>query len=124
MKLREKDLEECARQGLTAGEAVRKSIALSSHAERFSCFGWWGYYAPVMLGQVCWVWAITTEAVDHKPLRVARASKRIFAGILERYPVAFAQVDVDHKTSQRWLEWLGFEYQSTEGRAMIYKATR
>lgn len=111
--LRRADLDEIeAMAGVTSGEALRASLALSTHAycvlgrhgEPAAMFG----AAPHPLPGVGVVWMLGTDAIRTEAVGIARRTRRYFDELNDPYPVLWNYIDGRNEVSLRWLRWGGF----------------
>jgi hypothetical protein len=113
--LRQADAEEIrAATGLSPAFAVAYSIAHSKHAQAVllddkpvALFGVGESAGPG--GHLIGIpWLVATDEIERHPVRFFRTSKKIIAGIREKYDCLMNWVDTRNSLSIRWLEWAGF----------------
>ena len=61
-------------------------------------------------------WLLTSESINKQKKLFARLSKQALEQFLELYPNLCNFVDYRHKTTLRWLRWLGFKIEETNTR--------
>lgn len=112
--LRACDLDEIEAMGATTpGEALKVSLALSSHA--FAVIGGDGQpcamfgAAPHALPGVGIVWMLGTDGILGNSLGIARATRRYFDELNDAYFVLWNYIDARNTASLRWLRWGGFK---------------
>lgn len=112
--VREADARECRAAGFEPEEALRLSIARSdevyeARAERNGeLLGIWGWRVIGFLTQRVDMWLLTSDAVSDHAMYFGRESKRIMDELLLRFSVLQCEVHLGHRSSLRWLRWLGF----------------
>lgn len=112
--LRQGDRDEIAAMSqLEPLDAVRTSVALSSHAyvvlDRdcipVAIFG----AAPHPLPGVGIVWMLGTEGIRKEAYSIAKATRSYFDELNEAYPILWNFIDDRNQVSLRWLRWGGFK---------------
>jgi hypothetical protein len=93
-------------------EGIEESLRYSVRAWVGWCgsapLGVFGYAVPVIIGQGCMPWMITTTHVERHRVAFARASRRITMLLMAEFNSAENWVDARHAVCIRWLRWLGF----------------
>jgi hypothetical protein len=72
----------------------------------------WGLIPPTVLSDSAYLWLITTDLVAENKFIFVRHSQRYIEEALAIYPTIVGEVFVDNHPAQRWLRWLGAEFQS------------
>lgn len=100
------EVEEADEFGLGPLAVLRASVALSDSARTLliddvpaAVFGVTHGHRP---------WALTAEVVDRHPVAFFKASKRLLADMLRRYPRLEQCVDARYERAVAWLAALGF----------------
>ena len=111
--LRQCDLDEIeAMAAVQPGDALRASLALSSHAYAVTCqgsrpiaiFG----AAPHPLPGVGIVWMLGTDDIQTEAVGIARRTRHYFNELNAAYPILWNYIDARNEVSLRWLRWGGF----------------
>lgn len=112
--LRQCDLAEIeAMAAVAPGEALKASLALSSHAYAVAgregapvaMFG----AAPHPLPGVGIVWMLGTEGIRREAYSIAKATRRYFDELNAAYWMLWNFIDARNTASMRWLRWGGFK---------------
>lgn len=108
--MRAADAQECWAMGVEPKVALARSHSQSSSSTIV-------YHANVRIAEWGWrgtevggaeVWCLTFAGADEHRVFFARQSRTLCTHLLERFPVIWCHVSVDHKASLKWLRWLGF----------------
>ena len=114
-KLKKADIDEVkASHNFTPEEALRNSFNLSTMKFTFlyknKVIGMFGIRPESLVSNVAIVWMLTSDEIENMKLRFLRLS-RIFLGVFRSYyPVLVNHVDIRHKSSIAWLEWMGAKF--------------
>jgi hypothetical protein len=113
--LRQCDLDEVAAMtGLEPEDAMRSSLALSTHAfavvshqggAPIAIFG----AAPHPLPGVGIVWMLGTDDIRKEAYSIAKATRRYFDELNAAYWMLWNFIDARNTVSLRWLRWGGFK---------------
>lgn len=80
----------------------------------------WGLAPPTMLGNQAYLWLHIFDSIDDCLFLFVRNSQRAIEEALLRYPIIFGHCHHEDKRAQRWLRWLGAEFQKTPGDAVPF----
>lgn len=75
----------------------------------------WGLIPPTLLSSTAWLWLVTTEIVAENKFLFIRHSQRWIEEALKIYPEIIGDCLVGNASAQRWLKWLGAEFQEPVG---------
>ncbi len=75
----------------------------------------WGLIPPTLLSDTAWLWLLTTDIVAEHKFLFIRHSQRYIEEALKEFPNIVGDVMIDNRPAQRWLRWLGAEFQAQEG---------
>lgn len=74
-----------------------------------------GIMGPTILSDVGYIWMLHTDlALEHQFIFVRRSQLWV-EKLMERYQTVSGHCKVDNFSGQRWLRWLGAEFDYTEG---------
>lgn len=111
--LRQSDIDEVtAMGGVSPSEALKVSVALSTHAyvvmdkdgNPVAAFG----AAPHPLPGVGIVWMLGTDGVRREAYSIAKQTRRYFEELQAAYFLLWNYIDARNTASMRWLKWGGF----------------
>lgn len=68
----------------------------------------WGLQSKSLVGEVGYIWMLTTQVIERNKRAFLRRSRQITAEALSACPVIRCHCDASHVKSHRWLIWLGF----------------
>jgi hypothetical protein len=112
--MRQSDIDEVqASSTLSPREALRASLALSTHAYcvesdtvgPVAMFG----AAPHPLPGVGVVWMLGTDGIRQEGYSIAKATRRYFDELNAAYWMLWNFIDARNAVSMRWLRWGGFK---------------
>lgn len=127
--LRDADVEECRKGGLSPQEAVAFSINRSTKAWLLpgpdgDIVAYWGWRDDCVGCSSAQVWMLSTPAIERHRLWAARKSRAILNVLLETHYLLWAVVDPEYDLAIRWLKWLGFGLDSRGDPFDCYILTR
>lgn len=71
----------------------------------------WGLIPPTLLSDSAYLWLLTTEIVAEHKFLLVRHSQRYIEEALKVFPTIVGDVLVGNEPAQRWLKWLGAEFE-------------
>ena len=84
----------------------------------------WGLIPPTFLSNQAYLWMWSTEGIREHQFLLVRHSQRQIAEMLKHYEVIVGHCRVDRPDSQRWLRWLGAEFDAPEGPFRSFRIRR
>lgn len=83
--------------------------------------GFWGIIFPTLLSNRAYMWLHTTDALKGQEFVFVRHSQMFIKELLVEYPLIVGHCLAGEPKSQRWLEWLGAEFQYPEGKFVPFE---
>ena|SRR5882762_5655275 len=83
----------------------------------------WGLIPPSFLSTQAYLWMWAPEPIKHQFIFVRHSQLQVQA-MLEKYETIVGHCRVGAISAQRWLKWLGAEFESTEGDIMPFVIRR
>lgn len=71
----------------------------------------WGIVTPTIISDQCYLWLLTTDAAMKHKFIVVRWSQIVVELLLNKYNRIVGHVESNKPHSQKWLKWLGAEFQ-------------
>jgi hypothetical protein len=106
-------------------EIMRNALAISSSVWVGSMdgkvLGFWGLVPPSLLSDRAYLWLYTTPNLHEHVFTFVRHSQRIVEAMLREYPLIVGECLVGSDKSIRWLEWLGAEFGSPNGKLIPFQ---
>lgn len=83
----------------------------------------WGLIPPTFISNQAYLWMWAPEPIKHQFVFIRRSQIQV-AKMLERYERIVGHCHTTAKSSQRWLRWLGAEFDPPEGKVMAFTIRR
>lgn len=83
----------------------------------------WGLIPPTFLSNQAYLWMWAPEPIKHQLVFIRRSQIQV-AKMLERYERIVGHCQTKAKSSQRWLRWLGAEFDTPDGGVMAFTIRR
>lgn len=108
--------------------SLRKHLTLSTHAwigfvdEDVACV--WGLIPPTMMSDQAYLWLHVTDKLKGHEFNLIRHSQRMIEHMLNEFPVIVGFVEVGNDKAQRWITWLGAEFDFPQGHRIPFVIRR
>lgn len=79
----------------------------------------WGIIPPSVLSDSCYLWLHTTPAMEGHQFVLVRKSQLFIEELLREYSSVTGHVRIDAPKSQKWLKWLGAEFEPSDKAGML-----
>lgn len=84
----------------------------------------WGLIPPTLLAEQAYLWLWTCELAEPHQFFLVRYSRSMIKEMLEEYPILVGHCAVDDPRAQRWLKWLGAEFDFPSGKLISFTIRR
>lgn len=83
----------------------------------------YGLHTFSLLSQRAYLWALTTDVVEEHKFIFIRQSRIVIEALLKDYEL-IGETHRDDLKAQRWLQWLGAEYEFPSGDLIPFRITK
>lgn len=83
----------------------------------------WGLIPPSFLSTQAYLWMWAPEPIKHQFMFVRHSQIQV-QWMLEQYETIVGHCSVNARSSQRWLKWLGAEFEMGDGRILPFVIRR
>lgn len=84
----------------------------------------WGLIPPTLLSDQAYLWLHTTAVAEQHQFLLVRYSQRMIQRMLEEFPLIFGHCALADTSAQRWLRWLGAEFDFPQGKLAPFTIRR
>lgn len=120
---------------MTEVSAVPRAAEIMRRALKQATSCWvlmiWGKVACVygiqtfsLISTRAYIWALTTKVVDEHKFIFIRQSRIVIEKLLEEYDPLIGETHINDLGAQRWLRWLGAEYDYPKGELIPFRITK
>ncbi len=80
----------------------------------------WGLIPPCLLSEKAYLWLWTSELAEQHTFLLVRYSQRMVEEMLKEFPIIVGHCEMKNHRAQRWLKWLGAEFDFPQGKLIPF----
>lgn len=84
----------------------------------------WGLIPPTLLSDQAYLWLWTNELAEQHSFLLVRYSQRMIEEMLKEFPILVGHCHSEDPRAQRWLKWLGAEFDFPQGKLIPFAIRR
>lgn len=84
----------------------------------------WGLIPPTLLSDQAYLWLYTTDLAEEHQFLLVRHSQRMIEEMLKEFPILVGHCHSEDPRAQRWLKWLGAEFDFPQGKLIPFAIRR
>lgn len=81
----------------------------------------WGLVPPSLMSNSAYLWLYTLETMQGHEFLFVRYSQRVIEHMLQLFPTITGAVSKNNPKAQRWLKWLGAEFEFSAGEMIPFE---